>query len=82
MDDPSKSIPHFVERWVCLHTGIDKTMKATMADDLRYLLFAATREAVELYRENVDRHGMGHHKALAEATFDVVSGLEVEAPLS
>ncbi len=53
--DVSKSPAEFVERWVCLHTGIDKTMKAAMSRDLSHLLFDYRHQplsrALEVIRE-------------------------------
>jgi hypothetical protein len=72
----SKSASEFVEKWVCLHTGIDKTMKATMRQDLRHLIWYAMENAIDMYVEMRERHGQEPVVAKAKAALEVAEGLD------
>lgn len=74
----SKSVPEFIEKWVCLHTGIDRTMKATMRQDLQHLLWYAMEHAIDMYIEMTDRHGQGPVEGKAKACLEISEGLNVE----
>lgn len=76
----SKSVPEFVEKWVCLHTGIDRIMTATMSQDLTHLLWYAMENAIDMYVEMQSRHGVADHsEARAKALLEIAEGLSDRA---
>lgn len=76
-DAPSKTIPEFVARWHCPHTGADEVMKSGMGRDLDHLIFYAMQEAVEMYREYIDKHGYEPKIAQGKAVMEISEGLSV-----
>lgn len=75
----SKSVPEFIEKWVCLHTGIDRTMKATMTRDLDHLLHYAMENAIDMYVEFLEKHGADRVAARAKAVTEIADGLAVRS---
>ena len=74
----SKSVPEFVEKWVCLHTGIDKTMKATMEQDLKHMIWSAMENVIDMYVEMLVKHGHNSQDARAKALLEISEGLNVD----
>lgn len=80
MTTPSKSIPQFVGRHYCPHTGVDKVMKGAMTQDLDYLIWSAMRETISMYVELIEKHGYSPEGARSRALLEIHEGLSVDLP--
>lgn len=74
----SKSIPEFVGRHYCPHTGVDKVMKAAMMEDLDHMVWSAMQEAISMYVELIEKHGCKPEVARSKALLEIHEGLSVD----
>jgi len=76
----SKSFGEFVERHVCLHSGADETLKKSLRDNLRHMVWYAVKEGIELYEEWKAKHEETPELAKIKACAEVCEGLDVDLP--